>query len=114
MASPGTDTNEPSLDPLFKQVGDVALTLKENRDKVLEREGKLNDIEHMAGQLNQGADRFYNNANQVKRKMWWENMKMKICIGVSVGIIIIVAILILLYYLDVLTPSSQSSHTSEE
>ena len=106
MASSSKDTKQPSLDPLFKQVEDVAVTLKENREKVLEREGKLNDIEHMAGQLNEGADRFYNNATQVKRKMWWENMKMKIFIGVSVGIIIIVAILIILYYLGVLTSSS--------
>ena len=106
MASSGKDNTQPSLDPLFKQVDDVAIIMNENRDKVLEREGKLNDIENMAGQLNQGADKFYNNANQVRRKMWWENMKMKICIGVSVGIIIIVAILVILHYLGVLTPSS--------
>ena len=106
MASSGKDTKQPSLDPLFKQVEDVALTLKHNREIALEREGKLDDIEDLAGQLNEGADRFIINAGQVKRKMWWENMKMKICIGVSVGIIIIVAILIILYYLGVLTPSS--------
>lgn len=58
-------------------------------DEVMEREGKLSDNEERADQLQwAGTEHF----NQFKRKKFWENMKMKIIIGVIIAVIIIIII----------------------
>lgn len=61
--------------------------------KVLERDGKLSDLENRAEHLQEGSKQFNASAVRVKRKMFWEDMKMKIIIG-SIVTIVIIAIII--------------------
>ena len=112
MAQVDNDSNQAGLEPLVQQVEEVAVIMKENRDKVLEREGKLSDLDDRANNLHAAATKFNTNATNVKKKMWWENVKTKICIGVSSFIIVILIIIIILHQLGLLSSSSDGSEPS--
>ena len=112
MAQVDNDSNQAGLEPLVQQVEEVAGIMKENRDKVLEREGKLSDLDDRANNLHAAATKFNTNATNVKKKMWWENVKTKICIGVSSFIIVILIIMIILHQLGLLSSSSDGSEPS--
>ena len=112
MAQVNNDSNQAGLEPLVQQVEEVAGIMKENRDKVLEREGKLSDLDDRANNLHAAATKFNTNATNVKKKMWWENVKTKICIGVSSFIIVILIIIIILHQLGLLSSSSDGSEPS--
>jgi hypothetical protein len=84
------------------QVVDV---MKDNLDKVLERDAKLTTLENRAGKsqiklipkvarvnfvklklnyffseiLQTGASQFTTNASKLKRKYWWKNVKVSLC-----------------------------------
>ena len=60
---------------------------------MLERDGKLSALEERAEHLQEGSKQFNASAVRVKRKMFWEDMKMKIIIG-SIVTIVIIAIII--------------------
>ena len=106
MAQVNNDANQAGLEPLVQQVEEVAGIMKENRDKVLEREGKLSDLDDRANDLHAAATKFDTNATAVKKKMWWENKKTKLCIGVSSFIIVILIVIIILHQLGLLSSSS--------
>ena len=109
MAQTNNGSNEIGLEPLSEQVKEVAGIMKDNRDKVLEREGKLSDLDTRADNLNKVATKFNSNATAVRKKMWWENVKTKICIGVSSFVIVILIIIIVLHQVGLLSSSSLGS-----
>lgn len=100
-----------------KKVESVKLVMQENVDIALQNCVKLETIEKAAGEsillfmisfdsidfsflfseeLQQQAGVFKRNANELKKKMWWKNIKMKLIIGFIIlailGIIIGVAV----------------------
>ncbi|XP_065189713.1 vesicle-associated membrane protein 2-like [Sycon ciliatum] len=76
------------------QVNEVLGIMKNNVDKVLERDAKLGDLEDRAEHLTAGANQFERSAGMIKKKMWWKNVKMMIAVGVVVSIIIAVIVVI--------------------
>ena len=78
-----------NLEAARRQVDEVQNIMKENVEKVLERDGKLSQLEDRAERLQEGTEQFHRSAVRIKRKQFWENMKMKIIIGVVVAVIII-------------------------
>merc|ERR1712008_105746 len=83
------DRDQSHLDATRAQVNEVQNIMKNNVDKIMEREGKLSDLEGRADQLQAGTEQFHRAAVKIKRKKFWENMKMKI-IGVIIAVIIII------------------------
>jgi hypothetical protein len=79
-----------------KKVESVKLVMQENVDIALQNCVKLETIEKAAEELQQQAGVFKRNANELKKKMWWKNIKMKLIIAtiilVILGIIIGVAV----------------------
>ena len=63
------------LDATRAQVNEVQNIMKNNVDKIMEREGKLSDLEGRADQLQAGTEQFHRAAVKIKRKKFWENMK---------------------------------------
>lgn len=60
--------------------------MKNNVERVLERENKLNDLDDRATALQTGAMQFKQHSTKLKRKYWLQNLKFKILIGVfSIG-----------------------------
>jgi len=93
MSNPPTSSSTAAFDETRRQVAEVQNVMKQNVEKVLERDGKLSDLENRAEHLQEGSKQFNASAVRVKRKMFWEDMKMKIIIG-SIVTIVIIAIII--------------------
>ena len=100
--------NQSGLQPLVDQVEDVKGIMSNNIEKALEREGKINELDTRADQLREKATQFNTTAIKVNRKMWWENTKMKIIIGVSVGVLLLTILMIVLWQLGVFSSSSSA------
>ena len=66
-----------------------------NVEKIMEREVKLTDLDTRAKNLELTSKAFANTSKKVKRKMWWEDFKMKICIG-GVALVILISIIIVI------------------
>ena len=103
------DPKTKDLKPLFDQVDEVGAQMKKNRDMALEREGKLDELHDRADELREKATKFNTTATEVKRKMWWDNLRMKIIIGSSVSVLLLlIIIIIILYFTNVLTGGKSS------
>ena len=58
--------------------------MKNNVERVLERENKLSDLDDRATALQNGAMQFKQHSTKLKRKYWLQNLKFKILIGVFI------------------------------
>jgi len=75
-----------------KQVDQVVDIMRQNMDKVLERDTKLTELDNRADALQAGASQFEYSARSLKRKMWWKNCKMWIILSVVVIVIIVIIV----------------------
>ena len=64
------------------QVDEVVGIMRNNVEKVLERDQKLNELDEKADALQDGASQFEKSAGKLKNKFWVENMKMIVICGV--------------------------------
>ena len=68
------------------------MTMQENVSMALSNCVKLETIEEQTNELQQQAGVFKKNANELKNKMWWKNMKMWLIIIFIVCIILAIII----------------------
>ena len=73
-----------------KQVGDVKNILVQNIESVLDRQVKLGILVEKTDDLKYSADNFKKTSQQVRRKMWWVNMKMKLLVIFLVLVLVFV------------------------
>lgn len=52
--------------------------MRTNVEKVLERDQKLSELDDRADALQQGASQFEVHATKLKRKYWWQNIKVSL------------------------------------
>ena len=69
--------------------------MRSNVNKVLERDVKLGELDARAENLEAASNSFATSAKRVRKKMWWENLKMKLIIGGVLLAILIVIITII-------------------
>ena len=74
------------------QVGEVVDIMRVNVEKVLERDQKISELDRRADDLQEGASQFQQQAVKLKRKYWWENIKMWLIIGVVLMVVIIIVV----------------------
>ena len=70
------------LQQTHAQVNEVVDIMRDNVEKVIDRDVKLSELDDRADALQQGASQFETQAAKLKRKYWWKNMKMWIILGV--------------------------------
>nr|XP_034976048.1 vesicle-associated membrane protein 5 [Zootoca vivipara] len=88
-----------------EQVTEIML---ENYSKVLNREGKLRELDERADELRNQSVAFCKTTKVVARKKRWENMKWKlILVGVVAGVLIVILAIVLYFTL----PSSANVDT---
>jgi len=75
-----------------RKVDTVKIVMQENVDAALQNCVKLESIELAAEDLQQQAGVFRRNAKDLKNKMWWKDMKMKLIIAAIIIVILIVII----------------------
>jgi len=81
------------------QVDQVADIMKGNMNKIMEREGKLQDLELKADKLQVDSQQFQKTVIKVKRKAWLENMKTKLAVAGTIGVLLIILASLLAYEL---------------
>lgn len=86
--------DDSQMEATRQQVNEVQNIMKNNVDKIMEREGKLSHLEERADQLQAGTEQFHRAAVKIKKKKFWENMKMKIIIGVVLAVIFIIILIV--------------------
>jgi vesicle-associated membrane protein 2 len=72
------------LDQTQQQVQEVVTIMRSNVEKVMERDSRLSELDARADSLSNSAHMFERRSNQVRRKMWWNNLKWKIILAVVV------------------------------
>jgi len=75
------------------EVREVVGIMQNNIDKVMERGERLETLQTKTDDLQQSSMQFKKGASQVRKKMWWQNMKLKLAIG---GIIIVILLIIII------------------
>lgn len=75
------------------QVDEVVGIMRVNVEKVLERDQKLSELDNRADALQHGAAQFEQQAGKLKRKYWWQNLKMMLIIG-AIGAVVLIIIII--------------------
>ena len=89
------NTHYNSLQNTKQQVDEVVLIMKDNIDKVLQRDEKLTDIESRSEELQAGANRFQKVSTKLKQKLWCKNMRF-VMILASIFLILIILIIIII------------------
>jgi len=82
------DANANKLKNTQAQVDEVVGIMRTNVEKVLERDQKLTDLDDRASALQTGAAQFEQSSRKLKRRYWYQNMKMNIIIGTVVIVIL--------------------------
>ena len=75
------------LSSVSAKVESVKLVMQDNIDIALQNCVKLESIGKAAEELQQQAGVFKRNAHELKKRMWWKNLKMKLIIG---GIVLVI------------------------
>ncbi|PAA47815.1 hypothetical protein BOX15_Mlig030485g1 [Macrostomum lignano] len=81
---------------LREEVHVVSNIMRDNVNKVIEREGHLSDLVERSENLQDSAAAYQRTTTALRRKMWWQNTKMRIIIGVAVTVIVIIIIMAIL------------------
>lgn len=76
-----------------KQVEEVKGVMMENIEKVLDRGDRIELLVDKTEELRFQADHFYRSGRNLRRRMWWNNMKLKLAI---VGVVLCIAFIIFL------------------
>lgn len=80
-----------------KKVDEVKNIMVDNIEKVLERGERIELLVDKTDNLRTQADRFQMTGRQLRSRMWWQNMKMKIALVAIVLILIFVIFLIVCF-----------------
>ncbi|XP_069622749.1 vesicle-associated membrane protein 5 [Ranitomeya imitator] len=80
------------LEQCQRNAEEVKILMKDNVDKIFEREGKLDNLEVRADELKDMAMNFQKTAKIVERKTYWEKWRWYLIFG---GIVILVVIIII-------------------
>ncbi|KAI8615081.1 synaptobrevin [Chytriomyces sp. MP71] len=78
-----------------KQVDEVVNLMNDNIAKVVQRGENLEQLQDKTEGLQQSALQFKKGASDVRKAMWWKDMKMKMILG---GILLVIIIIIIREY----------------
>jgi vesicle-associated membrane protein 7 len=79
---------------LQRDIDAVKDVMQDNIDRVLERGQKIDSLLESTEYLNESATTFSSNATELRRKMWWKNVKLLLLILFIVAIVIFVIVVV--------------------
>merc|ERR1719369_659863 len=82
------------LSGIRDQVEEVTNVMRDNIGAVLERGQNLTELNTRSERLGEASTNFRTQAERVRRRAWWENMKTRIIIGVVILVVVIIIIII--------------------
>ena len=94
-AAPPQGSQQPNVAVIQAQVDNVANTMRENVNVMVENIEKGNNLEARSADLATQARQFHTYSRRTSRAMWWQNCKMKlICWGVIIAGITVLSLAI--------------------
>ncbi|XP_037590617.1 vesicle-associated membrane protein 5 isoform X2 [Cebus imitator] len=84
-----------------------------NFDKVLERDGKLAELEQRSDQLLDMSSAFSKTTKTLAQKKRWENIRFRIFLGLLGGGLLIILIVLLVVFLPHSSDSSSAPRTKD-
>jgi len=96
MASAEPNEQKDLLKQTQGQVNEVTGIARDNIIKLLEKDGHLTVLDKRAEELQASALQFDNRTKQLKRRYWWQNMRMNLIFG-TIGIAVLILILWLIF-----------------
>ncbi|XP_066449211.1 vesicle-associated membrane protein 5 [Eleutherodactylus coqui] len=88
------------LEKCQQEAEEVKILMKDNVNKIFEREGKLEELDVRADELKEMAMDFKKTAQTVERKTRWEKWRWYIISGVIVALLLIIIIAIIISQLS--------------
>lgn len=79
------------------QVDELTAIMRNNMEKVIERDAELGILEDKSEQLVEGALHFRTGATRLRRQMWWQDKKQLALIILVVVVILLIIILPIVY-----------------
>jgi len=93
MASPAGPDSDEKIRLVQSEIGIVTNVMKQNIEKVMDNTEKLNQIQNKTEDLESNARLFGQKTKELRKAMWWKNMKIKLMI---IGIILLLILIIVL------------------
>ena len=78
---------------MWQEIDKTVESMKQNMQAVSQRGERLDALHDKTDNLAASAQGFRRGANLVRKKMWWKDMKMRMCI--IIGVIVLLAIIII-------------------
>ena len=80
-----------------QEVDQVVGIMRHNVEQMLERDVKLSELDARADDLQHASNAFAVTSQKVKKKMWKDNLKMKLIL-VAVILVLLTAIILIIYF----------------
>merc|ERR1711872_650194 len=90
-------SNPNQMEQAQAQVQEVVGVMRNNIDKVLERDSKLSDLDNRASNLEASSSMFQQSSRRLRKKYWWQNLKMKLWLG-GCSLVILIVLIIIIYF----------------
>uniref|UniRef100_A0A8D0G5R2 Vesicle associated membrane protein 5 n=1 Tax=Sphenodon punctatus TaxID=8508 RepID=A0A8D0G5R2_SPHPU len=87
-----------NLEGCQKETEAVTNIMLDNYNKVLDREGKLSDLDERADELRNMGLTFSKTTKTLAQKKRWENKKYKIILGLVVAAAVVILLAVILYF----------------
>uniref|UniRef100_A0A8C2VL01 Vesicle-associated membrane protein 5 n=2 Tax=Chinchilla lanigera TaxID=34839 RepID=A0A8C2VL01_CHILA len=84
------------LERCQQQANEVTEIMLNNFDKVLERDGKLSELEQRSDQLLDMSSAFSKTTKTLAQKKRWENKRWRIYLGLVVAALLLILLIVLL------------------
>jgi len=88
-------TQHNNLNEVKIQVDETTQIMKNNIEKVLQRDEKLGDLEEQAEVLVEGAQRFQKKTNKLKWKMYWADKRF--LAGIIMMLLLLIIIILIIF-----------------
>ncbi|XP_029793584.1 vesicle-associated membrane protein 5 [Suricata suricatta] len=98
------------LERCQRQADEVTEIMLNNFDKVLERDGKLAELEQRSDQLLDMSSAFSKTTKTLAQKKRWENIRCRIYLGLAVGGSLLIILIVLL---AIFLPQSSASQAQD-
>ncbi|KAJ3119537.1 hypothetical protein HK098_005374 [Nowakowskiella sp. JEL0407] len=106
------------LQPTGGKIGQIQDELTEitgimhnNIDELMKRENRLDELNQNASKLQENSGAFRKTAGEVRKKMWWQDLKMKVILYAVIAVIALVIVFVILNQLGVFKGGSATSST---
>ncbi|KAJ3087834.1 hypothetical protein HK102_010193 [Quaeritorhiza haematococci] len=106
--------SDAKIQQVHGQIQEVIDVAQDGVNKLIDRGEKISVLQGHAEEMEEAGKRFKKQAKDVKRKFWWQNLKMTLLLGGVVFVIVLIVVLVVLSQTGVLNGGggggSQSSN----